>query len=594
LSENIDKKIKNVYYQNNLNISNTGRLYMDLMDFSTKIKKSELVFKNANIVNVFSHEIIKADLAIEKGIIVGIGNYDGIRNIDVEGKYIIPGFIDSHVHIESSMVSPLEFSKAIIPRGTTTIITDPHEIANVCGLDGIEYMLNSTKELPLDVYLMLPSCVPATNFENSGAILKAKDLEKYINHERILGLGEMMNYPGVINKDKEVIDKLNLAKKNNKYIDGHAPNVIEEELNAYVISGISTDHECATVDEMLEKIRLGMYVMIREGSAAKNLETLIKGVNNFNYKRCLLCTDDKHPQDILKNGHIDNNIKIAIKNDIDPICAIEMATINVANCYNLKNIGAIAPGYVADIVIVDNLNEFNILEVYKNGELVGKDKKALFEAKEIENSNVTNTVNVSSITTEDLSIKLEKDIVNVIGLLSHSLVTEKLKRKVDTENNEFKFNKDIDILKLVVVERHKNKKSIGLGLVENFKLKNGAIASTIAHDSHNIIVVGDNDIDIINAIDEIRKMGGGIAISSNNQILDSLSLPIAGLMSDKNIEFVSDKLDKMLNIAYDKLNVSKDIEPFMTLAFLALPVIPHIKLTDKGLFDVDNFEFINI
>jgi adenine deaminase len=441
---------------------------------------------------------------------------------------------------------------------------------------------------------MLPSCVPATDFENSGARLEAKDLEKYINHNRILGLGEMMNYPGVINQDKTVVDKLDLAKKYKKYIDGHIPNISNEGLNGYILSGISTDHECSTVEEMIEKISLGMYVMIREGSAARNLETLIKGVNSNNYQSCLFCTDDKHPQDILKNGHIDNNIRLAIKNNIDPIMAIKMATINVANCYNLQNIGAIAPGYIADIVVVDNLEDFNVLEVYKDGQLVGKDKKALFEINEVENSGVTNTVNIDKLTKEDLKIILEKDVANVIGLLPHNLVTDKLIRKVDIENNEFKFNKDVDILKLVVIERHTDKKSIGLGLVEKFKLRNGAIASTVAHDSHNIIVVGDNDEDIINAVDEIKRIGGGLAISSNNEILDSLSLPIAGLMSDKDINYVSEKLENMLSIAYEKLDVSKDIEPFMTLAFLALPVIPHIKITDRGLFDVDNFKFMEI
>lgn len=567
---------------------------MGLIDYSIKNKKSELVLKNANIVNVFSHEIVKADVAIEKGIVVGIGSYDGINNIDLNGKYITPGFIDPHVHIESSMVSPAEFAKAIVPMGTTTIITDPHEIANVCGLEGIEYILKSSEELPLCVYSMLPSCVPATDFENSGARLEAKDLEKYINHDKILGLGEMMNYPGVINQDKIVTDKLELAKRYKKYIDGHIPNISNEGLNGYILSGISTDHECSTVEEMIEKISLGMYVMIREGSAARNLETLIKGININNYQRCLFCTDDKHPQDILKNGHIDNNIRLAIKNNIDPIIAIKMATINVANCYNLQNIGAIAPGYIADIVVVDNLEEFNVLEVYKDGKLVGKDKKALFETIEIENSNVTNTVNIDKLTKEDLKINLEKDIANVIGLLPHNLVTEKLIRKVDVENGVFKFNQNVDILKLVVIERHTNKKSIGLGLVENFKLKNGAIASTVAHDSHNIIVVGDNDEDIINAVDEIKKIGGGLSISSNNEILGSLSLSIAGLMSDKDINYVSENLENMLSIAYEKLNVSKDIEPFMTLAFLALPVIPHIKITDKGLFDVDNFKFMEI
>lgn len=565
-----------------------------LIDLAMKNKSAHLVFKNAKIVNVFTHEIINGDVAVHDGIIVGIGNYDGDKNIDLKGKFIVPGLIDSHVHIESSMVSPIEFAKAIVPRGTTTIIADPHEIANVCGLDGIDYMLKCSEKLPLDVYLMLPSCVPATNFENSGAILKAKDLEKFINHPRILGLGEMMNYPGVIYKDEEVINKIELAHKNNKFIDGHGPNMKNEELNAYVISGVGTDHECSNVDEMIERLRLGMYIMIREGSAARNLETLVRGVNNFNYQRCLFCTDDKHPEDILNKGHIDNNIRLSIKNGIDPITAIQMATINAATCYNLKNIGAIAPGYYADILIVDDLKEFNVEKVYKKGMLVGENKKPLFKSNDVDNSKVINTINILDIKKESLSIKLKDDIVNVIRLLPHNLVTEKVTRKVDLEDNEFKYNDKLDILKLVVLERHKNTKNIGLGLVENFKLKNGAIASTIAHDSHNIIVVGDNDEDILNAIGEVENIGGGIAISSQNKILDSLPLIIGGLMSDKDIEYVNSKLNHMLSIAYDKLNVSKEIDPFMTLSFLALPVIPQIKLTDKGLFDVVKFEFMQI
>lgn len=565
-----------------------------LIDLAMKNKKADLVFKNAKIVNVFSHEIINADLAVHDGIIVGIGNYDGVQNIDLKGKFIVPGLIDSHVHIESSMVSPIEFAKAIVPRGTTTIIADPHEIANVSGLDGIEYMLKSSENLPLDVYLMLPSCVPATNFENSGAILKAEDLEKFINHPRVLGLGEMMNYPGVIYKDQDVINKIDLAHKNNKFIDGHGPEMKNEQLNAYVISGVATEHECSTVDEMIERLRLGMYIMIREGSAARNLETLVRGVNNFNYQRCLFCTDDKHPEDILGKGHIDNNIRLAIKNGVDPISAIQMATINAATCYNLKNKGAIAPGYYADMLIVDDLKEFNVEKVYKKGVLVGENKKPLFKRSYADNSKVIDTINILDIKKEDLSMKLKGDIVNVIRLLPHNLVTEKVTRKVDLENNVFKYNDKLDILKLVVLERHKYTKNIGLGLVENFKLKNGAIASTIAHDSHNIIVVGDNDEDILNAIKEVKRIGGGIAISSQNKILDSLPLIIGGLMSDKDIEYVNSKLDNMLNIAYERLNVSKEIDPFMTLSFLALPVIPQIKLTDKGLFDVEKFDFIEL
>lgn len=565
-----------------------------LIDLAIKNEKPQLVFKNAKVINVFSHEIIDADVAINGDTIVGIGKYDGYENIDLKGKYLVPGLIDAHVHIESSMVSPGEFSKVVLPRGTTTVIADPHEIANVCGLEGIKYMIDESEKTPLDVYIMLPSCVPATNFENSGAILNAIDLGKLINHPKVLGLGEMMNYPGVMYKDDEVIKKLKLAHDNNKIIDGHGPNIKNEELNAYVISGVSTEHECSTVEEMINRIRLGMYVMIREGSAARNLEDLIKGVNKFNYQRCLFCTDDKHPQDMLENGHIDNNVRMAIKSGINPIIAIQMATINAANCYNLKKIGAIAPRYYADILIVDNLEDFNIEQVYKRGTLVGNNKEALFNVYNKTDENVLDTVNLENIDEKDLIINIDEDIVNVIRLLPHSLVTEKVSRKVDTKNDKFKYNEKLDLLKLVVIERHKSTNNIGIGLVENFKLKNGAIASTVAHDSHNIIVVGDNDKDIINAINEVKRIKGGISISSYGEILDSLSLKIGGLMSDEDIVSVNNKLNNMLNIAYNELNVSKDIDPFMTLSFLALPVIPHIKLTDKGLFDVDKFEFIKI
>ncbi|MCC3867426.1 adenine deaminase [Terrisporobacter mayombei] len=570
----------------------------ELIDRSMKNKNPDLVLKNANIVNVFTHEIVTGDVAVHDGIIVGIGEYTGDTNIDLKGKYIASGLIDSHVHIESSMLSPGEFSKAIVPRGTTTIITDPHEIANVCGLDGIEYILNSSEELPLNTYVMLPSCVPATNFENSGAVLKADDLEKYINHPRVLGLGEMMNYPGVIYKDKVVMDKLNLAYKNKKSVDGHAPRINGEGLNAYVLSGVNTDHECTTEEEMLEKLRLGMYVMIREGSATKDLKNLINGVNQYNYQRILLCTDDKHPEDLLKEGHIDYNVKLSIKNGIDPITAIQMATINPANCYNLKDVGAIAPGYKADIIVFDNLEKFNIEEVYKDGKLVGKEKMPLFTTKEKDISKVLKTVHLSKIDIEDIQIYFEKEDgeeeVNIISLKPHSLITEKSKAKVNIVQNKFEYDNEKDILKLAVIERHKNTGNIGIGLVESFKLKNGAIATTISHDSHNIIVVGDNDEDIVNAVNKVISMDGGIAISSSNEILESLPLNIGGLMSDKDIEYVNSRFSKLVDIAYDSLKVSKDIDPFLTLAFLALPVIPNIKLTDKGLFDVENFDFMSI
>jgi len=562
------------------------------IDIAAGRVKPSLVLKNGKIVNVFSGEIIDGDIAIDGQKIVGIGKYEGLKEIDLEGKYISPGFIDSHVHIESSMATPGEFARAIVPRGTTTVIADPHEIANVCGMKGIEYILESSENIPLGVYVMLPSCVPATTFENAGAILKAEDLERLINHKRVLGLGELMDYPNVIKGKADIIDKLIMA--DGKIIDGHGPAIKDKELNAYVVAGIRTEHECSTVEEMVDRLRLGMYILIREGSAARNLKALINGVNKQNIRRCLFCADDKHPEDILLNGHIDHNLRLAVEEGIDPISAIQMATINAAECYGLKHLGAIAPGYDADIVILEDLQNFKALKVFKKGKLVANDNKALFNVDIGNHSKVTDTVNIKTVTDQNLKIKLQSDTVNIIKILPHSLVTEKVIEKVAIEDGFFKYSDDKDILKLVVVERHRATGNIGIGLVQNFQLKGGAIASTIAHDSHNLIVIGDNDKDILLAIEEVTKVGGGITIASNGEILQTLQLPIGGLISIEPIEKINADLGQMLSIAYDKLGVNPQIEPFMTLAFLALPVIPDLKLTDMGLFDVVNFKFIDL
>lgn len=570
-----------------------------LIDAVMKNSTPDLVLKDANIVNVFSHEIIQGDIAVHEGIIVGIGKYNGKENIDCRGKYIAPGLIDAHVHIESSMLSPGEFAKVIVPNGTTTIIADPHEIANVCGLDGIEYILNSTEKMPLNAYIMLPSCVPATNFENSGAVLKAENLEKFINHPRVLGLGEMMDYPGTIYKDKVVHDKLKLAVQNKKIIDGHAPKVTGDGLNAYILSGVSTDHECSEKNELIEKLRAGMYILIREGSAARDLKNLIGAVNEYNYRRIMFCTDDKHPEDLLRDGHINYNVKLAIESGINPITAIQMATINPAECYRLNHVGAVAPGYKADMIIFNDLQKFDIECVYKDGKLIARNKKLLCELESVDTFKVTNTVKLTKINYENIQIKFSNSNnnetkANVIQLQSHSLLTKKAVRTVKTKNNNFMYDHNVDILKLAVIERHHNTGNIGLGLIENFKLKNGAIATTIAHDSHNLIVVGDNDEDMINAANKVIEMQGGIAISSSSKILESIPLEIGGLMSDNDIDYVNDKISRLIDISYNKLNVNRDIDPFLTLAFSALPVIPSIKLTDNGLFDVDKFEFINV
>ena len=553
-------------------------------------RKAELVLKNANIINVFTNEIIKGDVAIYGGKIVGIGKYNGEEEINLEGKYLSPSFIDGHVHIESSMVTPSEFAKAILPRGTTTIIADPHEIANVKGMEGIEYILGESKNLPLDIYVMLPSCVPSTPFENAGAVLQAKELSKFIDETKVLGLGEMMNYPGVINADKNVLEKLIMA--NGKIIDGHGPVISGKELNAYVVAGTKTEHECGSLDEMIERLRLGMYIHIREGSAARNLKDLIKGVNKDNLRRCIFCTDDKHPGDLLKDGSIDHNIRLAIKEGIDPIDCIKMASLNAAECYGLKGKGAIAPRYMADLVVIDNLEDFNILKVFKEGKLVGENLKPLFGVEYIDNRNMKNTVNIKKVMGEDLTIYLKGEKVNVIKLLPHSLVTEKVERKVIVEDGKFKSGPDI--LKVAVIERHNKTGNVGLALVEGFGLKSGAIASTVAHDSHNIIVIGDRDEDMILAIEELERVGGGITIVSEGNVIDTLPLKIGGLMSEESLEKVDEKLNKMLNIAYEKLGVNREYDPFMTLSFIALPVIPDIKVTDMGLFHVGEFKFMDI
>lgn len=563
----------------------------DLIVKSKGEKKVELVLKNSKIINVFTGEILLGNLAIDSGKIIGIGNYKGYEEIDLEGKYISPGFIDSHVHIESSMSSPSQFSRAIVPRGVTSIIADPHEIANVKGIDGIKYIIQDSENIPLDVYIMLPSCVPSTNFENSGATLEAKDLEELLTEESVLGLGEMMNYPGVISADEKILDKLIL--RDNILIDGHGPMIKDEDLNAYAIAGIKTEHECSTVEEVINRVRLGMYILLREGSATKDLKNIVGAVTKDSLRRFLLCTDDKHPEDLINEGSIDFNIKLAIKSGIDPVDAIKMATLNAAECYRLWNKGAIAPGYIADLVVIDNLSDFNILEVYKEGKLVAKDQKPLFNNALYLPKDMTNSVKIKKVKEEDLKIQIENNKGNIISLIEGSLITERKIKEVDTIDGYFKYSKE-DILKLVVVERHFATGNIGVGLIENFNLKGGAIGSTIAHDSHNIIVVGDNDRDIILAIEELERIGGGITISSNGQVLKSLPLEIGGIMTSNPIENTNAILKEMMDISYNKLNVNKDIDPFMTLSFMALPVIPKLKLTDMGLFDVENFKFIQI
>lgn len=558
---------------------------------SRGVIKAEKVLKNCRIVNVFNGQIEEGDIAIEEGLIVGVGEYQGEEEIDCGGKYVCPGLIDGHVHIESSLLTPTGFATAVIPNGTTTVIADPHEIANVCGLDGIKYMMESAKRSPLDVYLMLPSCVPCTEFENAGATLNAKDLESLMEEESVLGLGEMMNYPGVFYGNQDVHEKLVSFKECR--IDGHAPGVYDKELNSYVLSGIRTDHECVTKEELEEKVARGMYIHLREGSATRNVDELSKGVSIYNSRRLMFCTDDKHPTDISREGHIDYNIRRAIANDVDPIIAIAMGTLNVAECYGLQRKGAIAPGYEADLILLDSLENFEVLEVYKKGLCVAKDKKALFDAKCFDDKKVLNTVHIDDISNLDLGLHLKSDFVKVISLLDHSIITKKVVRKVDVVDGRFVVNPKIDVLKLAVVERHKNTGNVGIGLVEGFGLSGATIGTTIAHDSHNMLLIGDNDEDMMVAMNHLKSLEGGLVIVKDGEVVESLQLEVAGLMTNESFDYVNDKLTHLEALARE-YGVPKGVDPFMTLAFLALPVIPDIKVTDYGLFDVSKFEFVDI
>ncbi|MBK5241660.1 adenine deaminase [Clostridium sp.] len=567
----------------------------NLIQIATSRKKADLVIENCNVVNVFSQEIIYGKLAISDGVFIGIGDYEGTEVIDGEGRYIVPGLIDSHVHIESSMGSPYQFARAVLPRGTTTVISDCHEIANVKGLSGIKYMIESSENLPLDVYIMLPSCVPATAFETSGAILEAKDLEELMQHERVLGLGELMNYQGVVFTDEGILKKLELTDDYCKIVDGHGPIIKEKELNAYSLAGVKTDHECSNHKEVLDRLRNGIYVAIREGSAAKNLLDLVGAVNPFNERRFTFCTDDRHPTDILKEGHIDNNIRLAIRGGVSPITAIRMATLNSAECYNLKKLGAIAPGYIADFIIVDNLSDFNVLKTFKKGKQIKDDwYKDIKEDKKLLET-VSNSVNIKDFSMDDLKLKVTSNTAKVIKIMDHSLFTENVTRTVKSDGNGFYiYDEAVDILPIYVFERHNGTGNIGKGLIEGYGLKNGAIASTIAHDSHNLIVIGDNPTNIKIAVEKIIEIGGGLVIVVDGEVKGCLPLDIAGIMSSEDLETVSKGHEKLNKIAMEELNINESVNAFMTLAFMALPVIPELKITDRGLFDVIKFQHTNL
>ncbi|MEH7118295.1 adenine deaminase [Neobacillus vireti] len=557
---------------------------------------ADTVIKNGKIVDVFNGEIMEGDIAIVDGYFAGIGEYSGKNIIDAKGCYISPAFIDGHVHIESSTVTAREFAKVLLLHGVTTIIADPHEIANVSGVTGIQYMLNSTENLPFDFYFMLPSCVPATAFEHSGATLTAEDLKPFYQHPRVLGLAEVMNYPAVVNAEQDMVGKISDAKHLGKKIDGHAAGLKANDLNVYMSAGIRTDHESTTTDEARDRLCRGMYLMIREGTVAKDLNQLIPVVNERNARRCLFVTDDKHLDDLVHEGSIDHNVRLAIASGLSPLTAIQMASINAAECFGLENKGAIAPGYRADFIFFDNLDTIQITDVYKDGRAVVKNGLLIRDLGNTDPSisaSIRESVRFHELEEDSFQILLKDKKANIIEIIPNSLVTIHQIEEVDTcELGLFRPSKKKDQLKLAVIERHHMTGAIGLGIVKGLGLKSGAIATTIAHDSHNLIIAGTNNYDMVVAANAIKDMQGGMVVVNQGEVIASLELSIAGLMSDRPYQEVYSKLNE-INLALRTLGANDHFNPFLTLSFLSLPVIPELKLTDQGLFQVSTFKHIS-
>ncbi|MBI4711824.1 MAG: adenine deaminase [Planctomycetes bacterium] len=568
---------------------------------------ADLLLKNARLVNVLSGEIYPADVAVANGLVIGFGNYRARKSINLRGLYLAPGFIDGHIHIESSLLTPTEFAKAVLPNGTTAVVCDPHEIANVSGVSGIKYFLDANNHCPLSIFTMLPSCVPATHLETSGAELTARTLAKLRHHKSVLGLAEMMNYPGVLSRDKEVLKKLQLFARPQSVpylcgdrIDGHAPLLTGKDLAAYIGAGIKSDHESTNLNEAREKLRAGMFIMVREGTAAKNMAALMPLLKSVNGRpacrslgagrRCIFVSDDRHPTDLLNHGHLDHTLRKAVRLGLNPVTAIRMVTLNPAEYFGLTRLGAIAPGYQADLVAFDNLKTFNVRKVFKNGRLVAQDGGNLAEYRQPIPRQLRSAIKIPQLSQNNLSIRVRSGTLKVIELIPNQIITRQLLETPLVRQGYAVADVKRDILKLVVVERHKASGKTGLGFVKGFGLKNGAIASSVAHDSHNIIAVGADDADILTAVRHIKQLGGGYAVTRAGKIIASLALPIGGLMSDRPLREIALKVG-LLNKATQQLGCRVK-DPFMALSFLALPVIPELKLTDKGLVDVKQFKIV--
>jgi adenine deaminase len=579
-------------------------LKQEILRQARGLVKADKVFKNAVIVDVFNERLIENDIAVADGIIIGIGDYEGKEEIDLGGRIVTPGLIDAHLHIESSMTNVDEFARVIIPRGTTTIVADPHEIANVAGLTGIKYLLKAGNAQPWNFNLMLPSCVPASKFENSGAELSAADLKTLIDEKGIFGLGEVMDFPSVINGESGIWDKIEMAA--DLFKDGHSPGLSEKDLNAYLLADIEADHEATTAAEAIEKVAKGMYIMIREGSVTRDLVSLLPAVNSSNSSRFMFATDDRHPGDLIKEGQIDFAVRKAIQYGLSPLRAVKLATINAAQALGIKKIGAVAPGYRADLLVFDNLREFAVKKVYKDGRLVAEDGTLLksiddkisldkddFMNKDIEEK-IFNSVRIGNISESDFRLPAAKKY-RVIELIKDQVVTGKSIYHTEAEYDDEPPAIELighNLVKLAVVERHHRTGNVGLGLLRNFGLRRGAIATSIGHDAHNIVVAGLGARDMELAVREIEKMQGGLVIVVNGKVEATLPLPVAGLMAVKSVKEVANRLEKMREIA-NSLGVNRD-GPFMTLSFMALTVIPELKLTDQGLFDVSKFENVEL
>lgn len=563
-----------------------------MIDVASGRTRADLVLKNASVVNVFNSEIESGDVAIHQGFVAGVGEYVGKIVYDLEGKYIAPAFIDGHVHVESSLVMPIQYARAVVPHGTSAVVADPHEIANVLGMEGIMYMSKSMRGGPLDFYIMLPSCVPSTELETNGVTLDFLDIKPLMTEDYVLGLAEAMNYRGVIFRDPEILSKIKIALSMGKRIDGHAPGLSGNDLMAYAAARITSEHEATTLEEAKEKLSAGMHIHIREGSTAKNLSSLADLITPSTDLFCSFVTDDRNTLDLISKGHIDSMVRTAIELGVDPISAIRVASYSTARHYGLQYIGAVAPGFHADVVVLDSLENIGVEMVFKEGTLVAKNGEMVQEFGVGQQPQLRRSVNIHWLEPEDLQIKARGDQMNVIGHIPDQIVTDHLVEEVHEQDGFAVPDMDEDIAKVAIIERHNATIPRGIGFVKGFGLKKGAMVSSIAHDSHNIVVVGTNDHDMIEAAIQIVRMQGGLSVVADGKVLSSLSLPIAGLMSDKPVEEVSKKLIELREKAAH-IGCSLE-EPFMAMAFLSLPVIPHLKITDKGLVDVEKFRIIDL